>query len=219
MKTIKHLFAFCTLALFHAAAAPNPIESDLFPPDFLLSQREALGLTDAQVQDMQSVVQDVQPKFENLKGQLEERSKTFREALHQDKPDIAKTEDTLHAMLTQENEMKVLQVHLLLTLRSKLTPDQLAKARDLRAQNTSNSSSASGTTTSSSAPTDGLRERLQAKFEQLKSAVQAQASTTGQPPEEIVAKAHEIQQLVQNGKPEEAEKQLDTLLTTLNKSK
>jgi len=230
MKTTSCLSAFFALTLLHASAAPNPVESELFPPDFLFSQHEALGLNETQIQDMQATVRDAAPKFESMKSQLEERAKAFQDAIHQDKPDITQADDKLHSMLLQENEMKQLQMHVMLTLRSKLTPDQVAKARALRAQATSSSStpgaSVSGASTSSPSspstnpdPTNGLRERLQAKFEQLKTAVQAEASATGQPPEDIVTKAHEIQQLVQTGKPEEAEKELDALLATLSATK
>jgi Spy/CpxP family protein refolding chaperone len=210
MKTTACLLTFCAFALLRATAAPNPIESEFFPPDFLFSQHEALGLNETQIKDLQAIVQDVQPKFESLKGQLEERVKTLQDALHQPNPDIPKTEEKLRAMLSQENEMKALQLHLLLTLRGKLTPEQVDKARQLRAQTASTSTSGD--------PTNGLRERLQAKFEQLKTAVEAQAAG-GQPPEETVAKAREIQQLVQDGKPQEAENQLDALLATMPNAK
>jgi Spy/CpxP family protein refolding chaperone len=207
MKTPLRLLAILVLACAPAIAEPNPIEGELFPPDFLFSQREALGLSDTQIQDLQAIVQDVQPKFESLKSQLEERGKAFQEALHQPKPDIDQTEEKLRAMLTQENQMKLLQVRLMLTLRSKLTPEQVEKARQLRPH-----SVASGN------PNAGLAQRLQAKFEKLKAAVEARA-VGGQPPEEIVAKAREIQQLVQNGKPQEAEHELDALLATLGEAK
>lgn len=210
MKITLALIAISLLALFRAAAAPNPIESELFPPDFLMDQHEALGLNQTQLQEIQSIVQDAQPKFESLKGQMEERMKALQDALHQTQPDMAQTEEKLRTMLTQENEMKLLQVHLMLTLRSKLTPEQVEKARQLRQQHAAQTTGAD--------PRQGLQERLQKKFGQLKSAVEARAAG-GQPPEEIVAKAHEIQQLVHDGKPVEAEKQLDALLSSLSDTK
>ena len=135
MKTT--LLAAASLLAFlahHAFAAPIPIESELFPPDFLFAQRDALGLSETQLQDFQAIVQDVQPKFEALKGQLEERAKAFQEILHQPKPEIAQVEEKLRNKLAQENEMKVLQVRLMLDLRSKLTTEQVDKARQLRPQ-------------------------------------------------------------------------------------
>jgi Spy/CpxP family protein refolding chaperone len=212
MKTTLPIIALSLLALCRATAAPNSFESELFPPDFLMNQHEAIGLNETQLHEIQSVVQDAQPKFETLKSELEDRGKSLQDAVHQPTPDMAKTEELLRAFLPKENEMKLLQFHLLLTLRSKLTPDQVAKARELRAQSTSLSNSNSNSNASD--PNEGLRDRLQKKFEQLKTAVQARAAG-GQPPDDIIAKAHEIQQLVQDGKPQEAEKQLDALLATL----
>jgi hypothetical protein len=207
MKSIIPLLTAVLFTVTRAIAGPNSIETELFPPDFLFAQREALGLNETQLQDMQAIVQDVQPKFEALKGQLEDSVKTLQEALHQPKPDIAKTEEKLRSMLTQENEVKVLQIRLMLTLRDKLTPEQVEKARQLRPQFTSTTN-----------PDEGLAERLKAKFEQLRTAVEARASG-GQPPEEIISKAHDIQQLVQTGKPQEAERALDALLSTLTPEK
>jgi Spy/CpxP family protein refolding chaperone len=211
MKTVLCFVAILTLVCSHVLAEPaaenaNPIEMELFPPEFLFSQREALGLSDDQLQQFQAVMQDTQPKFESLKGEMDERLKALKDALHQTKPDIAQTEEKLRTMLAKENEMKLLQVHLMLTLRDKLTPEQVEKARQLRPR------------FSNTNATDAMRERLQAKFEKLRSIVESRAAG-GQPPEEIVAKAQEIQQLLQSGKPVDAEKQLDALLSSLAEPK
>jgi Spy/CpxP family protein refolding chaperone len=210
MKIPIHLLALLSFALLPASFAENPLESELFPPDFLFSQREALGLNETQLQDIQAIVQDVQPKFEALKGQLEERSKAFRDALHQAKPDLAQTEDKLRTMLTQENEMKVLQIHLMLTLRSKLTPEQVDKARQLRQQAQPQAAGAD--------PRQGLPERLQKKFQELKAAVE-QRAFGGAPPEEIVKQVGEIQNLAQTGQPLEAERRIDQLIIQLRDGK
>jgi Spy/CpxP family protein refolding chaperone len=207
MKTILCFFALLTLAGSCLTAEPapnkdNPIEMELFPPELLFSQHEALGLSDTQMHELQATIQDAQPKFESLKGQLEERTKALKDALHQPKPDIAQTEEKLRTMLAEENEMKVFQLHLMLTLREKLTPEQVEKARQLRPHfNGAN-------------PNQGLAERLQAKFAKLRGLVEARAAG-GAPPEEIVAKAQEIRQLVEGGKPNDAERELDALLSTL----
>jgi Spy/CpxP family protein refolding chaperone len=207
MKTILCFVALLALVCSRALAEPaaenaNPIELELFPPEFLLSQREALGLTETQLQNLQTVMEGVQPKFQSLKGELEEKVNAVKDALHQPKPDIAQTDEKLRAMLAKENEMKLFQVHLMLTLRDKLTPEQVEKARQLRPHfNSAN-------------VTEGLAQRLQAKFEKLRSRVEALAAG-GQPPEDVIAKAREIQQLVQDGKPLDAEKQLDALLSKL----
>jgi hypothetical protein len=175
-----------------------------------MAQREALGLNENQLQDIQAIMQDVQPKFENLKGQLETRAKAFQEALHQAKPDIAQTEEKLRTMLTQENEMKVLQIHLMLDLRSKLTPEQLDKARQLRAQMQQQAGA--------NDPRQGLPERMQKKFQQLKTALDERAFG-GAPPEEIVKQVEEIQQLAQSGQPLEAERRIDQLIIKLREGK
>ena len=210
MKIALPLFAVSLLTLLHATAAPNAIESELFPPDFLFAQREALGLNETQIQEMQAIMQEVQPKFEGLKGQFEERAKALQDALNQPKPDVAQTEEKLRAFLTQENEMKVLQVRLMLDLRNKLTPEQVEKARQLRPQQPPQ--------TAGGDPRQGLAERLQKKFEQLKVAMQ-ERDVGGAPPEEIVKQVGEIQRLAQEGQPQEAERRIDELIVRLREGK
>jgi len=209
-KLLLPFFALPLLGLLHATAAPNPIEQELFPPDFLMNQREALGLDETQLHELQATVQEVQPKFETLRGQLEERTRALQAALHEAKPDVAQTEEKLRALLGQENEMKILQIHLMLTLRNKLTAEQVDKARQLRQDPRTQSGGGD--------PRQGLPERLQKKFEQLKAAVQERAFG-GAPPEEIVKQVGEIQHLAQGGQPLEAEHRIDLLLTQLREAK
>ena len=208
MKSVLS-FVAALLALLATSSAQNPVEAELFPPDFLMAQRDALGLSDAQLQDIQGIMQDTQAKFEALKGQLEERAKAFQEALHQPETDIAQTEEKLRSMLAQENEMKVLQMRLMLNLRSKLTAEQRAKARQLRQQ----ALAAAGKD-----PHDGLAQRMQKKFEQLRAAIEDRAFG-GAPPEEIVKQVGEIQKLAQTGHPQEAEQQIDQLIVKLREGK
>jgi Spy/CpxP family protein refolding chaperone len=211
MKTTLLPITIALVAFLHTAAAQNPIENELFPPDFLMAQREALGLNENQLQDIQAIVQDVQPKFETLRGQLEERVKAFQEVLHQPKPDVGQVEEKLRSMLTQENEMKLLQVRLMLDLRSKLATEQVDKARQLLRQQQLTSAAAND-------PRQGLPERLQKKFEQLKAAVEDRAFG-GALPDEIVKEVGEIQKLAQNGQPLEAERRIDQLIVQLREGK
>ncbi|HSI15084.1 MAG TPA: hypothetical protein VK961_23730 [Chthoniobacter sp.] len=206
MKTILP-FVAALIVLVATVSAQSPVESELFPPDFLIAQRDALSLSDTQLQDIQAIMQDIQPKFEKLKGQLEERAKAFQEALRQPETDITVTEEKLRNLLAQENEMKVLQMRLMLTLRSKLTAEQRAKARQLRQQETAGKD-----------PRDGLPQRMQKKFEQLHTAIEARAFG-GAPPEEIVKQVGEIQKLAQSGQPQEAERQIDLLIVKLREGK
>jgi len=210
MKTTLLLITAALLAVLPPATAQNPIEGELFPPEFLMAQRETLGLTETQLQEIQGILQEVQQKFETLKGQLEERGKAFQEILHQPKPEIAQAEEKLRAMLTQENEMKILQVHLMLSLRNTLTAEQVDKARQLRHQQSS--------AAAANDPRQGLAERLGKKFEQLKTAIQERAFE-GAPPEEIVKQVGEIQKLAQNGQPLEAERRIDELIVQLREGK
>ena len=213
MKNHLCLSALFAITLLRATAAePNPVEASMFPPEFLFSQREALGLDETQLKTMQAVIQDVQPKFEKHKTEMQEKAAALQEALRQAKPDLDQTEEKLRAVLAQEAELKTLQLRTMLALRNTLTEAQIDKARQLRQQMASSQTPGNGD------PRMGLPERLGKKFEQLKIAMQERAFE-GQPPEEIVKQVGEIQHLAQEGQPLEAERRIDLLITQLREGK
>jgi len=192
------------------AQAQNPVESQLFPPDFLLSQREAIGLSVDQLQQLQSIVKDIQPKFEALKSKMEPESAALREALGQTKPDAAETEGKLKALLADENEMKLLQLRLMLAIRNNLTPEQLEKARELKKQAQRKPEGAD--------TRQAMMEHLQKKFLELKSALDDR-DFGKESPEDVASAVQEIQRLARSGEPLEAEKQIDNLLTKIHGGK
>jgi hypothetical protein len=217
MKRTIHLIAALAFALLRTASAQSPIEAEMLPPDFLISQREALGLEESQVQAIQAVIQEVGPQFEKHKQVLEERTRAVQEALHQPKQDIDQTMEKVRALVTQENEMKLLQMRTMLTLRSKLTPEQLEKARPMRMHQMQQMMAARAAGGPGGGNPGGeAHQRLQHKFEQLHKIIQERAAG-GQPPEEIVKRAQEVHQLVQAGKLEEAERMLSEILEQLRK--
>jgi Spy/CpxP family protein refolding chaperone len=210
MKSHLCLSAIFAMTLLRAAAEPNPVEATMFPPEFLFSQREALGLDETQLQALKAVVEDAQPRFEALKGPMQEKSTALQAALQQAKPDLDQTVEKLREVLKQEAEIKTLQLRTMLALRNSLTEAQFEKARQLKQQ----MMQAAG----NNDPHMGLPERLGKKFEQLKTAMQERAFE-GAPPEEIVKQVGEIQHLAQEGQPLEAERRIDLLIIQLREGK
>ena len=192
------------------AKAQNPVESQLFPPDFLISQRDALGLSDDQLQQLQSIVKEVQPKYEALKSKMEPEAAALRDALGQTKPDAADAEGKLRTLLTDENEMKLLQLRLMLSLRDNLTTEQVDKARELRKKVQAKNSAGD--------MKQVLMEHLQNKFRELKTALDDR-DFGNESPQDVAAAVGEIQRLAKGGDPLEAEKQIDNLLTKMRGAK
>jgi Spy/CpxP family protein refolding chaperone len=200
MKKLFAFFAVLGLWLARAAAAPEGLEAEIFPPEFLNAHREAIGLSEAQIQAIGATVQEAEASFQQHKSQLDDRAKALQEVLRQPQPEAAQAEEKLRALLAQENEIKVAHLRIMLKVRSQLTAEQLTKARAVRDQLVAQAASESE-----------VRERLQKKLQQLRTAVEARA-TGGQVPQEIVDRAGQIQQLLRDGKVPEAERQLDELL-------
>jgi len=215
MKTAA-AFALCfTLALLSSAFGLNPIESELFPPEFLAAQHEALGLSEAQIKTLQAVVGEVGPQFDGEKSKLEGQMAALEAELKKEKIDGGAVEEKLRAMLQKETEMKMLQFHTLIKLREMLTPEQVAKARQLRQQAPAKGGAASVVPRD---PKDGLIERLQGKFKQLKIALDTRAFG-GESPDKLAAEIAELTRLAREGEPLEAERRIDALIERLHGGK
>lgn len=203
MKLIPALLLSLCLAIAGPLAFADGLEAELFPPEFLFSQREAIGLSTAQLDSMEAVLKASQNEFEHRKAALDERAKALQAELHQANPDPAKAEEKLRALLAQESEVKLLHMLTMLKVRALLTPDQLAKTRQLYAE------------TAERVAQEGQRNRIQAKLGQLRDTVK-KLSEAGTLPQETMERAQAIQELLKNGKEPEAEQQIDALLGQLS---
>ena len=206
MKTIVRLFVVLAATMLNASEAENPIEAELFPADFLLAQREPLGLTEEQLRAVQSAVGEVKPRFEELRGKLDGRVADLREALSLPKPEAAQAEEKLRILLADENEMKLLQLRLMLTLRDHLTPEQVTKARELRRQALPKAPPEAA---------DAVRQRIIAKVESVKEGVQKWAAGGRDPSDMAKMMQEKVKPLLDAGKVGEAEAELDRLLEQL----
>ncbi len=200
MKRFFPLLALLCLCLAPAAIAAEALDAELFPPEFLIAQRDAIGLTDTQLQAMDATMQAARGDFEKLKAQLDERARALQEVLHQSQPDAKQAEEKLRALLAEENEVKLLHMLTMIKLRSQLTPEQLEKARSLHSQLVAGATAEAG-----------QRDRIQHKLEQLRDATKARADSGDLPPE-TMERARQIQQMLMDNKGAEAEHEIDELL-------
>ena len=207
MKRFLPLLALIALYLAPMKAAAQELDAEIFPPEFLFAQREALGLSDAQLQAMDAAMQAVRGDFEKLKGQLDERAKALQEVLHQPQPGAKQAEEKLRALLAQESEVKLLHMLTMLKVRSQLTPEQLEKARQLHSQAAAQATADAG-----------QRDRIQHKLEQLRDVAKARTET-GELPPDTMERARQIQQMLMDNKGAEAEHELDELLSKIGEAK
>jgi Spy/CpxP family protein refolding chaperone len=201
------LLAIVILACSPASRASEALDAELFPPEFLANQREALGLSDAQMQAIEELMRGAKTAFDENKRLLEEAARALQTVLKQDRPDTAQVDEKMRAVLDLEGDIKMLHLHTLLAVRGQLSTEQLAKARQLRDQRMAQAAAEAG-----------QRERLDKRLEELRAAIRTR-SEAGPIPPEVIERAREVQELIKAGKDADAEKKVDEIFSLLGGAK
>ena len=146
MRVEKTRGAFCVLLTWLvlaggplAAQQPqghDPIAEHLFPPDLLLSNQKAVGLDEAQKNFVRSEVLKAQTRFTELQFQLQDTLETLLGLLKQNPVDEVQVLVQLDKVLNAEREVKRTQIALMVRIKNKLTAEQQARLRQLRAEST-----------------------------------------------------------------------------------
>jgi Heavy-metal resistance len=115
----------------------DPIVENLFPPDLVLSNQKAIGLEEAQKNFVRSEVLKAQTRFTELQFQLQDAMETLTGLLKQNPVDEVQVLTELDKVLNAEREVKRTQIALMVRIKNKLTSEQQARLRQLRAESTS----------------------------------------------------------------------------------
>jgi len=110
----------------------DPMREDLFPPELVMQNQKALGLSDEQKTVIKEAMQKSMAKFTDLMWQQSAEQETMDSLLKSDRLDEAKVIPQLDKLLGIENEMKRTLFGMLLKVKNCLTPDQLTKLRSIR---------------------------------------------------------------------------------------
>ena len=111
------------------APQADPLMGNLFPPDLIMQNQDAIKLTDDQRQYIIKEIQRVQNLATSVQWRLQAAMERLGQTVHQDRPDEALAMAQLDSVLAQEREMKRAQIGLLIRLKDHLTPDQQAVLR------------------------------------------------------------------------------------------
>jgi Spy/CpxP family protein refolding chaperone len=126
-------FSLCAQApaLGQSAPASDPIGAALIPPDVVMTHQDALGLSDAQRNAIQSDALSAQNKFASLQWQLSAATEKLATLLGSTHVEQDRALAALDAVLTLERELKHTQLTLMIQVKNELTPDQQSRARQL----------------------------------------------------------------------------------------
>ncbi len=107
----------------------DPVMGNLFSPEMIMQNQEAIGLTEEQRGYMMQEMQRTQQSAQQIQWRLQAAMERLSNVVKQDRVDEGQVLTQLDSVLASEREMKRLQITLLVRLKSRLTPEQQAFLR------------------------------------------------------------------------------------------
>ncbi|MBI4429869.1 MAG: periplasmic heavy metal sensor [Ignavibacteriales bacterium] len=108
------------------------MEMDFFPPELLMENQKALGLTEDQKNAIKAEIQKAQSTFTDVQWQMKTEAESMEEILKNDKVDEQQALAQLEKVINLERKMKITQVTMMLRIKNKLSAEQQRKLRELR---------------------------------------------------------------------------------------
>ena len=138
MKTVMCLFLLLTIVPARAQQpgppqpGPDPISENLFAPEIIMQNQQAIGLTQEQKDSLKSELRKAQTHFTELQWQLQDEVEKLAAQMKQPQIDEAQTLTQLDKVLTVEREIKRAQIGLLIRIKNRLTPEQQSKLTEIQ---------------------------------------------------------------------------------------
>jgi Spy/CpxP family protein refolding chaperone len=177
----------------------DPITENLYAPDMLLRHADEVGLDDAQKLFITTQARDNRQKYVEMQQDLQSQMAVLADILRQDHPDEQAALAQLDKVLAAERDIKRAQLSMALAIRGKLTPEQQAKARELRQKYAAE--------LHRQPPSDSMRAKMQQLQERIK-----KRQDQGQDPSSLIGAVRESKRLMEEGKPQEADAAMDKAL-------
>ncbi len=208
MKSIANAIIACALVLIGANVVwaqprPDPMAENLIPPQLIMQHADDLGLDAGQKEFLQARMAKAQERFPELQKRLEHEVGAMGEMVSQEHPDEQKTLGQLDKVLDCEREIKHEQIALMLSIRNRLRPEQLAKARELQQKMMADAHN--------HGPAQQIPEALQAKMHQVSDMVH-HWQQDGDRLNAVRPMMEQVSHLIHDGKFKEAEDALDGVL-------
>ena len=115
------------------ASAPDPVAANIFPPELVMQHQQEIGLTDEQRTYIIAEIGNAQQKATDLQWKLQREMEALGAVLKADPVNEQSVLAQLDRVLASEREIKRAQLTLVTRIKNKLTPEQRAKLREIRA--------------------------------------------------------------------------------------
>jgi Spy/CpxP family protein refolding chaperone len=134
MKTALFLCLTLTVGAASAMAqqpAHDPIGENLFSPEAIMQNQQAIGLTQQQKDALKDALRKAQTQFTELQWQLQDEAEKLVDLLKQAQVDETQALSQLDKVLAAEREIKRAQIALLLRLKNRLTAEQQTRLQEI----------------------------------------------------------------------------------------
>jgi len=112
----------------------DPFAQSFFPPELVIQNQAAIGLTDEQKNFFRTEIRDAQTKFTDLQWKMQDEAEKMMALVKQPHVDEQQAVAQLEKVLAVEREIKRGQVAFMIHLKNKLAPEQQAKLEDIRSR-------------------------------------------------------------------------------------
>jgi len=111
---------------------PDPMRESLFPPELVMRNAEAIGLTDLQRESVMAEMRKAEGRFREFDPQIRKEMQAMLDLTKEERPDPEKVLAQLDKVLAAEREMKRTHMALMIAIKNILTPAQQAQLQELR---------------------------------------------------------------------------------------
>lgn len=111
----------------------DPIGENFFPPELVMQHQQEIGLTDEQRNYIIAEVGSAQQRATDLQWKLQREVEGMAALVRPEQVDEEKMVAQLDRVLAVEREIKRIHLTLVARIKNRLTPDQRARLRTLRA--------------------------------------------------------------------------------------
>ena len=113
---------------------PDPIAQNLFPPELVMQNRQALGLSEEQKAAIKDELMKASARFNDLNWQMQDEMETMANLTRGNTVDEQRVLAQLDKILNIEREVKRTQISLSIRLKNKLTAEQQTQLQQLQHQ-------------------------------------------------------------------------------------
>jgi spore coat protein H len=170
----------------------DPIGEELFPPELVLPQQLAIGLSAEQRSSIEAALQQAQPRLQETERRLREETERLASMVKEDRVDEPRVLAQSDKILDLEKEIRRTHLRLLIAIKNQLSPEQQMKLKGLKTQ---------------LGAVQGKAARVQASLQGWQE--------RGRDPAVVVQWMQEFETLLREGNLKEAEAVLDRALKSL----